>query len=672
MYKLPEDQIERITSLLKEGKPIPEDYKTVLFETKKEYELVYADKAREDDVLADTMAVPLQLVKTFQTGNTGVDWNNMLIFGNNLQALKTLLQMKREGKLKSADGTPGIKLVYIDPPFASKQDFRGSQDQKAYQDKIAGADFLEYLRKRLLFLRELLAEDGAIYVHLDWRKAHYVKALMDEIFGEESFRNELIWTYNGKGLANSKGQFVKYYAQIYFYARSPATSIDNRRPGISSSVLERFGRYLNSSNQITFKTLTDNHEEAELKKARKRFLKEFGEEPSDDDIAADYGNGYLLKDIWDDIPIIRENKKYVEYTGYPTQKPEALLARIVAASSKQGDLVLDCFAGSGTTMAASEKLGRRWIGIDCGKLSVYTIQKRLLTIAGSKSLENPKKKYGKECTPFALYNAGLYDYQALKELPWEQYRQFALALFQCRDEPHAIGGLALDGHLGEASVMVFNYQKHESAMVDRTFVEQLHAALGKKIRSRFFLIVPAGSVAFLEDYIEFDGVKYYILRIPYSIIEEIHKHGFSKLKQPVSESDVNDTVDAVGFDFVQTPTVDCTYTLEKVKDPDLLNQGSKECVIGIKTFESRVLSKKPVNLANLESLSMVMLDYNFDGEVFDLDDVFYAEDLKKNNYEVRFASDKIDGQCMIIYLDIFGNEKREIKKLSDFTKSKGR
>jgi len=230
----------------------------------------------------------------------------------------------------------------------------------------------------------------------------------------------------------------------------------------------------------------------------------------------------------------------------------------------------------------------------------------------------------------------------------------------------------LDGHLNSASVMVFNYQKHESAMVDRTFVEQLHAALGKKIKSRFFLIAPAGSVAFLEDYVELDGVKYYILRIPYSIIEEIHNRGFSKLKQPVSESDVNDTVDAVGFDFVQTPTVDCTYAIEKVKDPDLLNQGTKECVIGIKTFESKVISKKPITLANLESLSMVMLDYDFDGEVFDLDDVFYAEDLKKNAYEIRFPSQRIDGQCMIIYLDIFGNEKREIKKLSDFAKGKGK
>jgi site-specific DNA-methyltransferase (adenine-specific)/adenine-specific DNA-methyltransferase len=190
--KLSEQEIERIVSLLKEGKPLPEDYKANLFDTKKEYELIYADKEREEDILADTMAVPLQPAKTFRNGKKANGWANMLIFGDNLQVLKTLLKMKQEGKLKNADGTPGVKLVYIDPPFATRQEFRGSQDQKAYQDKIAGAKFLEFLRKRLIFLREVLSEDGSIYVHLDYKKGHYVKILLDEILGEQNFRNEII------------------------------------------------------------------------------------------------------------------------------------------------------------------------------------------------------------------------------------------------------------------------------------------------------------------------------------------------------------------------------------------------------------------------------------------------------------------------------------------------
>jgi len=492
--------------------------------------------------------------------------------------------------------------------------------------------------ERLIFLRELLSDDGGIFLHLDYRKGQYCKVMMDEIFQESNFRNEIVWCYTGP--SQSDRYFPRKHEYIYFYTKT-SSYVFNPQYVSHKSGLHNTGQVFGA---------TDESNSKYVKELEKR--------------------GKKIEDWWTDIWATERYRS--EFSNYPTQKREALLERIVRSASNPGDLVLDCFAGSGTTPAVAEKLGRRWIGVDCGKLAIYTMQKRLLRIAESKSLDDPKKKYGKACTPFALYNAGLYDYKALKELPWERYRQFALTLFQCCDEPRTIGGLTLDGHLGEASVMVFNYQKHENAMVDRTFVEQLHAALGKKIRSRFFLIAPAGSVAFLEDYIELDGVKYYILRIPYSIIEEIHNRGFSKLKQPVSESDVNDTVDAVGFDFVRTPTVDCTYSLEKVKDPDLLNQGSKECVIGIKRFESRVISKKPVNLANLESLSMVMLDYDFDGEVFDLDDVFYAEDLEKNGYEVRFPSERINGQCMIIYLDIFGNEKREIKKLSDFAKGKGK
>ncbi len=392
------------------------------------------------------------------------------------------------------------------------------------------------------------------------------------------------------------------------------------------------------------------------------------------------GREQILDSNWTDISAYSFNWKF------PTEKNEALLDRIIKASSNPGDLVMDCFAGSGTTLAVAEKLGRRWIGVDCGKLAIYTMQKRLLNIAESKSLrgeaeaiskdeipryarnDTAKKKYGKQCKPFTLYNAGLYDYKMIKELPWEQYRDFALKLFQCRDERHEISKIELDGYLGADSVLVFNYQKYKDTMMDRGFIDDLHKYLGDKISRRFFIIAPAASVQFLEDYIQKGKTRYFILRIPYSIIEEIHNRGFTKIKQPVSEMDVNDTVDAVGFDFIQVPTVECKYYLDKPKNPDLLNQKTKECVIEIKKFESKILSRKPLEFKNLETLSMVMLDYDFNGDVFDLDEVFYAEDLKKNGYDVRFAEDKVKRQIMIIYIDIFGNEKREVKTLKDFKK----
>ena len=138
--------------------------------------------------------------------------------------------MKQEGKLKNADGTPGVRLVYIDPPFATRQEFRGSQDQKAYQDKIAGANFIEFLRKRLVFLRELLSEDGSIYIHLDWKKAHYVKVIADEIFGEERFQREIIWRIGWvSGYKSVANNWIRNHETLLFYVKDPNNFIFNKK-----------------------------------------------------------------------------------------------------------------------------------------------------------------------------------------------------------------------------------------------------------------------------------------------------------------------------------------------------------------------------------------------------------------------------------------------------------
>src|SRR3990172_9835701 len=202
-----DDEIRQMAiERLQRGQELPADWARELFPPeKREYELVYYGKDREENIIADTMAVPLQPVSTF--GKNGETWHNMLIFGDNLQAMKTLLFMKDKGQLVNADGTPGIRLIYIDPPFATKQEFRGSKDQKAYQDKIAGAMFVEFLRKRLVLLKELLSDDGSIFVHMDMRKQHYVKLVLDELFGENSFINEIIWkrTFSHSNMAQVPG-----------------------------------------------------------------------------------------------------------------------------------------------------------------------------------------------------------------------------------------------------------------------------------------------------------------------------------------------------------------------------------------------------------------------------------------------------------------------------------
>jgi len=638
MSKLSKDEAEFITQCLKQGKLLPDRYRYIIpFETKKEYELTYEGKEREEDVLADTMAVPLQPVKTFGNGNGS--WTNKLIFGDNLQILKALMDDPEIYDKNTGRGK--VKLIYIDPPFATKQEFRGTQDQKAYQDKIVGAQFLEFLRKRLVFLKELLADDGSIYVHLDEKKGHYIKSILDEIFGENNFQREIIWDISVlSGFKTQAKNWIRGHDVIFFYSKGNSflfnkTSIPHRQ------------EYINRFNKV------DEH-------GRKYFDGRGGRRYLDEIIE----KGKNVGDVWTDIMSFQQIPTSAERIGFPTQKPEALLERIIKASSNPGDLILDAFAGSGTTGAVAEKLGRKWIMIDCSKLAIYTIQKRLLNLR--KEIGNKGKPL--KSKPFTLYNAGLYDYKMVKDLPWDKYRQFVLKLFQCRDELHKISGVELDGYLGRDHVMVFNYKKHKDVILDRGFIDDLHKIFGDRVGYKFFIIVPAASVTFFEDYVEKGKTKYFALRIPYSIIDELHRKGFTHIKQPIREADVNDTVDAVGFDFMQIPNVECDYFIRKSKGQLDLNKSNKEAVIKIRKFNSNILSKKPLEFKNRETLSMVMVDYDYNGEVFDFDDVFYAEDLKMNKWEVSFYADKMDRQIMIIYVDIFGNEKREVKTFKDFNK----
>ena len=624
MAKLNERDRERIIELLEKGEDLPLDYKHILFPPeKKEYELVYAGKEREEDILADTMAVPLQPIKTF--GTNGNDWTNKLIFGDNLQVMKSLLD---DSEVKGQ-----VKLIYIDPPFATKQEFKGSQDQKAYQDKIAGAEFIEFLRRRLIFLKELLADDGSIYVHLDWKKAHYIKVIMDEIFLEHRFRREIIWTLSGvagfKSLVNS---FVRGHDTIFYYSKTENVIFNKQYLPYDEPQLKRFTK--KDKDGRRYKPIT---------KTKRIYL--------------DEAKGVPISDVWTDIASFQTVVNSPEIMGYPTQKPEKLLERIIKASSNEGDLILDAFAGSGTTLAVAEKLGRRWIGIDCGKLAIYTMQKRLLNL---KSEIGNKGKPLKP-KPFTLYHAGLYDFARLKKLPWAEWRKFALLLFNCRDDKHKVSGVELDGYKGRSDVLVFDYQKEGGVVLDYGFIDDLHSMIGSKIGSQFFIIAPAASVTFLEDYIDKGSVRYYILRIPYSIINELHNKDFEAIKQPIDESQVNDTVDAVGFDFIRQPKVECDYSIEKPKDQSL-----EYAVIKIKTFKSEAMLKGASQLENRESLSMIMVDFDYDGEIFNLDKTFYASEIEKNGWKVFLPLENIKKQIMIIYLDIYGNEYREIKTLRDF------
>ena len=206
------------------GEELSTEYARILFPPeRKEYELTYYGKESAQTIISQTFAVPIQLDRTFGEVDSQ-NWLNKIIFGDNLQVLKTLLEMKKRGDLKNQDGTDGIRLIYIDPPFATKQDF-SNKDQKAYADKLKGAEFLEWLRKRLILLREVMSDDGSIYVHLDWHKSHYIKVLMDEIFGEGNFLNDIIWYYKRWNIAGNT--FARNHDTILFYEKNPKRHVFN-------------------------------------------------------------------------------------------------------------------------------------------------------------------------------------------------------------------------------------------------------------------------------------------------------------------------------------------------------------------------------------------------------------------------------------------------------------
>lgn len=257
--------------------------------------------------------------------------------------------------------------------------------------------------------------------------------------------------------------------------------------------------------------------------------------------------------------------------------------------------------------------------------------------------------------PFALYNAGLYDYKAIRALSWPDYRRFALELFQCRDVEEQVAGVTFDGFLGDHRVLVFNFKEHPDATIGEGFVGDLAATCKGRLGNRCFIIAPAIAVEPYEDYLDVGSTRFFFLRIPYSIIAELHKRAFSELRQPDSAELANATIDAVGFDFIQPPTVECRY-----------ERNGDELVVRIDHFESDAYAATDSEEA-IADLALVMIDYVYDGDVFDLDAVHYSDELRAADWSIRIPAEDVGSQLMLIYVDVYGNEYREAKKPSNFT-----
>lgn len=300
-------------------------------------------------------------------------WKNRLCYGDNLLVMQTLLCGD------SATGLPPMRgmidLIYIDPPYDSKADYRtniilpnGNVEQKptvleqfAYSDmwKEGTVSYLKAMYPRLALMKELLSEQGSIYVHLDWHVGHYVKLLMDEIFGKENFRNEIIWAYSR--WANTSQMFQRMHDVIFFYSKSDDTIFHEQRIPLDEK------RKRNLVQMVDGKKVCMRDENGNV------VYRDQTDKP-----VSDFWDELDFKqiDLWDDIYQVGKTGK--ERLNYATQKPEALLERIIKASSNENSIVADFFGGSGTTAAVAEKLGRRWIMSDLGKPACMIMRKRLV------------------------------------------------------------------------------------------------------------------------------------------------------------------------------------------------------------------------------------------------------------------------------------------------------
>ncbi len=299
---------------------------------------------------------------------------NRLIWGDNLLAMQALLNQGYEGK---------INLIYIDPPFDSKADYSHKIklgeteftkepsviERLAYKDTWAGGtdSYLDMLYPRLQLMKRLLAPDGSIYVHLDWHVGHYVKVMMDEVFGKDNFLNEIIWCRQSssarKNIAEIASTFIRAHDVIYLYSRN-----NDQFKGINKNEYTSIpysDRVLDSIEKDEEGNITYNRGGGSI-----------GGKELAAKVEVDIEAGMLARSWWADVPILRHNSK--DNVDYDTQKPEKLLKRIIASVTQENDLVADFFTGSGTTLAAAEDLNRRWIGCELGKVGIQVARGRMV------------------------------------------------------------------------------------------------------------------------------------------------------------------------------------------------------------------------------------------------------------------------------------------------------
>jgi DNA modification methylase len=447
-YELSNAEQRDLITLIQQGKPLPERYRFILFEDKREVELVWNGKTRD----VCTTVLPFQSLEHIDEpraetktqgdlfdsrGRQLKGWTNKLIWGDN----KLILSSLKAGALRQQiEEAGGLKLIYVDPPFDVGADFSmdieiGGEtfhkepnilEQIAYRDTWGrkADSFISMLYERLILMRDLMADGGSIYVHMGPNISHRVRAILEEVFGTKQFEREIIWQ---RVSARSHGTYYPATHDSILFCRKGEHPIWNQQytpmrdelvESHYNNVEEGSGRRYTLDN-----CLNQNKDRPNLRYDINGHVRtwRWTRDKMDALIAEgrivftssgmprykrylDESNGVPLQSIWSDIKPV--NSQASEDSGYETQKPEALIERIISSSSNEGDLVADFFCGSGTTAAVAEKLGRKWIATDLGKFAIHTTRKRLIGV------QRELKAREKNFRAFEVLNLGRYERQA--------------------------------------------------------------------------------------------------------------------------------------------------------------------------------------------------------------------------------------------------------------------
>jgi len=570
---------------------------------------------------------PSQLVETFDPQNNikisdilsyenlKDNWQNLLFHGDNKDVLATLLELGFRGK---------IDLIYIDPPFKSGADYvrkielRGLKklerieedeasilQQTMYFDIWNNDSYLQFMYERLMLLKELLSETGSIYVHLDWHVGHYIKLIMDEIFGQENFRNEIVWCYR-RWSAQSK-IFQNSHDYLLWYSKG-----DNY---IWNQLLEEY-----ADNAAHF---TEEDDKGKFRwqylrgKKYKLYLKE----------------GTRMKDWWDDLPYI--NSMAHERFGFSTQKPENILERIIKASSDCYDIVLDCFIGSGTTAAVAQKLGRRWIGCDINKGAVQITSKRLQKIILDQ-IKNDKenkeqslleeKKFILKYNTFAIYKVNDYDLKLLKTEAIELAIQH-IGIQRVRTDRF------FDGYLGNNLVKIIDFN-HPLTLLDLQLIQD---ELKKRPNEdRDITIVCLGKELVVDPWVEEWNKKHPVNKIKIIELKTDKKYGNFLIHQP-AEAKIKITRITRNKALIEIQNFISPAIIER------LNIDNKLFKVKIPDFRSMI--------------DTILIDTNYNGNTFH---IVYSDvpekknDLVEGKYEIEIPADK--AKIAVKIIDMLGEE----------------